>query len=117
EEFFDAIEALAVAGPRRPAAPRLAVLTVSGGPAVVAADCAERAGLGVPPLAEGARRALRALLPPFAAVGNPVDLTPQVEPGRIAAAARLVLDQPAVDGAVAVDVGLDIPALADAVVA
>ena len=76
----------------RPAGRGVAVVTVSGGPSVVAADTAEREGLLVPALGEGTRRAaLRALLPPFAAVGNPVDLTPQVEPARIAPrrAARL----------------------------
>ncbi|MBI4635528.1 MAG: acetate--CoA ligase family protein [Candidatus Rokubacteria bacterium] len=116
EEFFDAIETLVLAGDRRPAAPSLAVITVSGGPSVVAADAAERAGLAVPALDEGTRAALRALLPPFAAVGNPVDLTPQVDPGRIAAAVGLVLDQPAVAGAVAVNVGLDIAEFADGIV-
>lgn len=117
EEFFDAIETLAVAGALRPAAPRLAVITVSGGPAVVAADAAARAGLEVPSLEAPVREALRAELPPFAAVGNPVDLTPQADPARIPAAIDIVLRQPAVAGAVAVNVGLDIPAFADGVVA
>ncbi|MGH7391061.1 MAG: CoA-binding protein, partial [Candidatus Rokuibacteriota bacterium] len=117
EEFFDAIEALVVAEGARPGAPRVAVLTVSGGPSVVAADCAERSGLTVPALPGETRAALRALLPSFAAVGNPVDLTPQVEPRRIGEAVRLVLDRPEIAGAVAVDVGLDVPEFAAAVVA
>jgi acetyltransferase len=117
EEFFDAIEALAIAGPIRPKAPRIAIITVSGGPSVVAADCAERSGLTVPALDEAARSRLRALLPSFAAVGNPVDLTPQVEPARIADAVRVVFDHPAIAGAVAIDVGLDRPELATAIVA
>ena len=116
EEFFDAIEALA-ATPRRPSAPAIAVITVSGGPSVVAADCAERAGLAVPALEDAVRSALRASLPPFAAVGNPVDLTPQVEPSRIGDAIKLVFDQASIAGAVAIDVGLDIPEFADALVA
>jgi acetyltransferase len=115
EEFLDAIEALAIAG-HRPAAPAVAVITVSGGPSVVAADTAERLGLQVPPLGDDTRAGLRRLLPSFAAVGNPVDLTPQVEPSRIGPAVRLVLDQPAVAGAIAVNVGLDIPEFADAIV-
>jgi acyl-CoA synthetase (NDP forming) len=117
EEFFDAIEALVVAGGRRPTGPGVAVLTVSGGPSVVAADTAEREGLVVPALDEATRTALRALLPSFAAVGNPVDLTPQVAPERIAAAARLVFGAPAVAGVVAVDVGLDVPEFADGILA
>ncbi len=117
EEFFDAIETL-VAIPRvRPAGRGVAVVTVSGGPSVVAADTAEREGLLVPALGEGARQALRGLLPPFAAVGNPVDLTPQVEPARIAPAIRRVFDEPEVAGVVAVNVGLDFPEFADGVVA
>jgi acyl-CoA synthetase (NDP forming) len=117
EEFFDAIETLTLAGATRPAAPQVAVITVSGGPSVVAADCAERSGLGVPPLGEATRSRLRALLPPFAAVSNPVDLTPQVLRANIARAVRLVFDEPAIAGAVAVNVGLDIPEFADAIVA
>jgi acetyltransferase len=115
EEFLDAIEALITVGARRPGAPRVAVLTVSGGPSVVAADTAERDGVLVPALDDATRARLRALLPPFAAVGNPVDLTPQVDPARIPAAVRLVLDQPAIAGAVAVNVGLDIPEFADGI--
>jgi acetyltransferase len=115
EEFFDAIETL-VAVPARPATPGVAIVTVSGGPSVVAADTAEREGLVVPALSEPTRAALRPLLPPFAAVGNPVDLTPQVEPASVAAAVRRVFDEPAVAGVVAVDVGLDFPEFAEGVV-
>jgi acyl-CoA synthetase (NDP forming) len=117
EEFFDAIETLVVSGAARPATPAVAVITVSGGPSVVAADCAERSGLAVPAFDDGVRERLRALLPAFAAVGNPVDLTPQVEPARIAGAVREVFRQPGVGGAVAVNVGLDIPEFADALTA
>jgi acyl-CoA synthetase (NDP forming) len=84
---------------------------------VIAADTAEREGLEVPALGEAARETLRGLLPPFAAVGNPVDLTPQVEPARIAPAVGRVFDDPAVAGVVAVNVGLDFPEFADAIVA
>ena len=115
EEFFDALETLA-AHRARPAAPAVAVLTVSGGPSVVAADTAEREGLAVPPMDAATQAALRGVLPPFAAVGNPVDLTPQVEPASIAPAIRRVFDEPGVAGVVAVNVGLDFPAFADGVV-
>ena len=117
EEFFDAIETLVTIPTTRPAARGVAVVTVSGGPSVIVADTAEREGLEVPALTGATRAALRGLLPPFAAVGNPVDLTPQVEPARIAEAVRRVLDEPSVAGVIAVNVGLDIPAFADAIVA
>ncbi|HEU4367284.1 MAG TPA: acetate--CoA ligase family protein [Methylomirabilota bacterium] len=115
EEFFDAIETLA-ARPPVPRAPRIAVVTVSGGPSVVAADTAEREGLAVPSLSNATQAALRGLLPAFAAVGNPVDLTPQVEPGNIATAVRQVFDETTIGGVVAVNVGLDIPEFADGIV-
>jgi acyl-CoA synthetase (NDP forming) len=117
EEFFDSIEALVAVPNARPAGRGLAVVTVSGGPSVVAADTAEREGLEVPALGDATRQALRGLLPPFAAVGNPVDLTPQVEPARIAPAVRRVFDEPGVAGVVAVNVGLDFPEFGDGIVA
>jgi len=115
-EFFDAIGSLVTVGARRPLAPRIAILSVSGGPSVVAAGTAERTGLEVPPLGDATGAALRAALPSFAAVGNPVDLTPQVEPLRIDGAVRAVMAEPVIAGAIALSVGLDIPAFAAAVV-
>ena len=117
EEFFDAIETLVAIPSARPASRGVAVVTVSGGPSVIAADTAERAGLEVPALGAATRETLRGLLPSFAAVGNPVDLTPQVAPARIGAAVRGVFDEPSVAGVIAVNVGLDIPEFADGVVA
>jgi acyl-CoA synthetase (NDP forming) len=117
EEFFDAIEVLAVAGDRPPRDGSVAVITVSGGPSVIAADTAERSGLRVPPLGDDTRRALRTLLPSFAALGNPVDLTPQVERARIAPAVKLVFDDPSIGGAIAINVGLDHPEFADGILA
>jgi acyl-CoA synthetase (NDP forming) len=112
EEFFDAIRCLAVPGRRFPEGRGVAIVTVSGGPSVVAADTAEAVGLRVPPLAPGAREALGRLLPSFAALGNPVDLTPQVDPQAVAHAARVVLEQAEVSGVVAINVGLDLPEFA-----
>ena len=76
EELFDALVALAAQGGRPPRDESLAILTISGGPSVVAADAAEAAGLRVPALPDATRRALRAHLPAFGADGNPVDMTP-----------------------------------------
>ena len=116
EEFFDAIETLVAVGAPAAGARRASRSSrCPAGPSVVAADTAERAGLAVPALgADDARRRCAPLLPPFAAVGNPVDLTPQVEPARIDGAIRAVMAEPAIAGAVAVNVGLDIPAFAEA---
>jgi acyl-CoA synthetase (NDP forming) len=59
---------------RRPAARGVALLSPSGGEIALALDVADSAALELPPV-EGARPALAALLPDFAHVGNPLDLT------------------------------------------
>ena len=117
EELFDAMVTLEAHGSRLPRDAAVAVLTISGGPSVVAADAAEAAGLRVPALPEERRRALRAHLPDFGADGNPVDMTPQMEPAGFEPSVRLVLEAPEVSGAVAIDIGLDRPEYADALVA
>jgi len=112
EEFFDAIQCLAAHGRQSPKGRGVAIVTVSGGPSVIAADTAEAVGLTVPALPPSVRQRLGKLLPSFAALGNPVDLTPQVDPARIAEAARAVLSQAEIAGAVAINVGLDLPEFA-----
>jgi len=117
EEFFDAVAALAAQASRPPADDAIAILTVSGGPSVAAADAAEAAGLRVPALPDSRRARLRAHLPAFGADGNPVDMTPQMDPAAFGPAVRLVLEAPEVAGAVVIDVGLDVPAYGEAVAA
>jgi acetate---CoA ligase (ADP-forming) len=117
EEFFDAVAALDAQRDRRPRGAAVAILTVSGGPSVAAADAAEAAGLGVPPLPNALRRRLREHLPSFGADGNPVDMTPQMEPAAFDPAVRLVLEADEVAGAIAIDIGLDLPAYGEAVAA
>ena len=114
EELFDAMVTLEAHASRPPRDPAVAVLTISGGPSVVAADAAEAAGLRVPALPEERRQALRAHLPDFGADSNPVDMTPQMEPTGFEPSVRLVLEAPEVAGAVAIDIGLDRPEYADA---
>ncbi|EQD63982.1 acetyl-CoA synthetase II (NDP forming), alpha subunit, partial [mine drainage metagenome] len=57
----------------RPAGPRLAILTNSGGPGIVAADMAARQRLTLPSLRAESARTLRTLLSPSASVANPLD--------------------------------------------
>jgi len=115
EELFDGLAALAAAGDRLPEGDAVVILTVSGGPGVVAADCAEASGLRVPQLPDRVRQALRADLPPFGADRNPVDMTPQMDPRRFSIAVLSALGAPGIAGALAVDVGLDRPEFAEAV--
>jgi acetyltransferase len=113
EELFDAIVTLEAHQARPPRGRGVAILTISGGPSVVAADAAEAAGLQVPALPAARRTALRAYLPEFGADANPVDMTPQMEPAGFAPSIQLVLDAPEVSGAVAINVGLDRPEYGD----
>jgi acetyltransferase len=106
DDFFDALHALS-AWPR--AGSCVAVLTISGGPAVLAADAAERLGLGLPPPGPATVRLIREVAPAFAAAGNPVDLTPQCPPAGFGPAIAAVFDDPAYDGVIAIDCGLDVP--------
>jgi acyl-CoA synthetase (NDP forming) len=57
-----------------PAGRRVAVVSDSGGQGAIAADALTRDGLTVPPLGPETSERLAALLPPAAAVRNPVDL-------------------------------------------
>ena len=116
DEFFDLLT-LAASPMQHPAEPRLAILTVSGGPSVLAADEAERIGLALPALADPTLSKLQAVAPSFAATGNPVDLTPQCPPGAYQPAVDAVYDDPGIDGVVAINCGLDIAVFGDAVIA
>jgi acetyltransferase len=54
---------------------RLAVLSHSGGAGVMAADAATLAGAELPPLPEDLRQKLASMLPKFASLNNPLDMT------------------------------------------
>jgi acyl-CoA synthetase (NDP forming) len=113
-DFFDALQALAI---QPAAAPALAILTISGGPSVLAADAAERVGLTLPAPAESTVRRLRELAPSFAATGNPIDLTPQCPSSSFGPAVQAVFDDAAFGGVVAINCGLDAAAFGEAVAA
>lgn len=76
EEMFDLAKAF-VTQPL-PRGNRVGIVTSSGGLGVETADACEELGLSVPVLPHDTHEYLRKLLPPFAAVLNPVDMTSQV---------------------------------------
>ena len=82
--------------------PRLAILTNSGGPGIVAADAAVRQGLELPPLEEGVRASLTASLPKIATVSNPLDMTAEVGAEEYRNTLLSLLGQSGVDGALVV---------------
>ena len=61
--------------PRLPAGRRMGVVTASGGACDIIADRADDEGLGIPEFAPDTMRALREVVPPFAGVRNPLDVT------------------------------------------
>jgi acetyl coenzyme A synthetase (ADP forming)-like protein len=100
EELFDA--ATLLAHQPVPGGNRVAIVTNAGGPAILAADACEAHGLRVPILAEATQRALRAFLPPAAAVGNPVDMIASATPEQYRKALDVVAADPAVDSILAI---------------
>jgi acetate---CoA ligase (ADP-forming) len=85
--------------PRRPAGPRVAVVTDGGGHGVIAADAAEAAGLRVPELHPEVRDQLRDVLWAPSVVTNPVDLAGlgEQDPHSYADAIRVLLEAEQVD--------------------
>ncbi|MHB1167370.1 MAG: acetate--CoA ligase family protein [Carboxydocellales bacterium] len=116
EEFFDQTIALSSYGEALPKSRKLAIITISGGPSVVASDTCEEQGLQIAPLAESTGEKVRELIPDFGASGNPVDMTPQCDPERYGEVVATVMGDDNVDGIVAINVGLDRPQFAQAFV-
>jgi acetyltransferase len=78
------------------------VVTNGGGLGVIAADAARDAGLEVAPLGPAVQSRLRAVLPPTASPGNPVDLVGDADPARYANALHAVGPEADVDAALVI---------------
>ena len=85
-----------------PRGPRTAIVTNAGGPGILATDACVAQGLELPALSERTRARLRAILPPEASLGNPVDLIASATPERFEAALRFVLADPGIDAVIAI---------------
>jgi acetyltransferase len=97
QELFDLARCLA--SQPRPRGRRLLILTNGGGLGVIAADAARDAGLAVSALAAPVQERLRAVLPPTASVGNPVDVIGDADAARYASALRAVGPDADIDAA------------------
>jgi acetate---CoA ligase (ADP-forming) len=73
EELVITAGVIARAGPLR--TPGIAVVSASGGSAGIVADQADRLGLELPPLDDSVAAGIRAVLPAFSTVQNPLDMT------------------------------------------
>lgn len=100
EELFHA--ALALAYQPLPRGNRIAILTNSGGPAALAADALEPAGLSLVRTSPETQAALRQFAHPDANLAGPVDLLGGADEGDFRRALLAVLTDPAVDGVLAI---------------
>jgi acetyl coenzyme A synthetase (ADP forming)-like protein len=95
EQLFDVASLLA--NQPIPAGNRVAIVTNAGGPGIMAADACEANGLALPSPGEETARALSHLLPPEAALKNPVDMIASASPQQFEETIRLLLADSAID--------------------
>lgn len=100
EEFLDLLRTLSLQPPLL--SQNIAVITNAGGPGVLAADAAERAGLVLPSLSSKQEEILKAVLPSSASTKNPIDVLGDALADRYISALKAVDADPNVDGAVVV---------------
>ena len=93
--------AQALAAHVRPSGNRLAVITNGGGPGVMAADRAAELDLELATLGTATAEKLGAALPAHWSHGNPIDLIGDAGPDRYRAAVAACLEDPQVDGVLA----------------
>jgi len=77
-----------------PPVDHLLIVTNAGGPAILAADTAERIGVPLAEVSPDLRERLRAVLPPTASLGNPVDVIGDARADRYREVFRVVRDDP-----------------------
>ncbi|MCX7721706.1 MAG: acetate--CoA ligase family protein [Verrucomicrobiae bacterium] len=82
--------ALALSLQPLPRGDRVCFITNAGGPGIMCADAAEALGLKVVAPDEGTRARLREVLPPAAALGNPVDVIGDADPDRYTKAFEII---------------------------
>jgi len=104
EELFDA--AAFLSHQPLPAGPRVAILTNAGGPAIMAADACEAAGLELPTLEDATVQTLRSFLPAAASVANPVDMIASADAEQYRLAMKALLADANVDSVIVLFVPL-----------
>lgn len=105
EEMFDWARALA--WQPLPKGKKVAVLTNAGGPAILAVDALEKAGLKLAELTEETRKYLQSRLPDAASIKNPVDVLAGSGPGTYAVALDALLTDGTVDSVVVIQAPQD----------
>ncbi len=77
---------------------RIAVVTNSGGPGIIAIDALVSSGLEVAELSDTTKQRLKEILPPHAAVQNPCDLTGDADEITYSKSLQIILEDENVDG-------------------
>ncbi len=97
-ELLDTIEAFNTLRVR-PARTRVAIVTMSGGSAVLTSDLLDREGVSLAVLSAETVDAIKALLPPFATTVNPIDVTGQfvTDAGALGDVLSAIAEDPDVD--------------------
>lgn len=101
QELLDAARALELMPLPSPTG-RVAIVTNSGGPAIMATDALRGSGLRLAVLSEETQSALRALLPQAASASNPVDLLAAANAAGYAASLGAVMRDTEVDAVIAI---------------
>ena len=115
QELFDAAAAFSRLADRRVGGRRAAIFSLAGGPGVVAADHCDTARIELPPL-EAKLQSLRAIVPPYAALGNPVEVTGQTKREHLGTCAQAIINDPDVDALIGIAIGLDFKEFANALI-
>jgi acetate---CoA ligase (ADP-forming) len=107
DDFFDTIKAFLSNDGILPKGNNTTILTISGGPSVITSDTCQTIGLNMPELDEKTKKEIQPLVPSFAALSNPVDMTPQINPANYDAVVDIVMKQSYIDSCIAINCGLD----------
>ena len=89
--------ALAFASLPLPAGANTAIITNTGGPAIIATDECVEAGLKMPDLSAGTKACLKEQLHPEASIANPIDVLATGTPEHYSAAVKAMLDDEGID--------------------
>ncbi|MCC7031877.1 MAG: acetate--CoA ligase family protein [Acidobacteria bacterium] len=117
EELFT--YASAFASQPMPAGTRVAIITNSGGPAILATDACIELGLQIPTLSNDTQARIRTAVAPEASVANPVDMIATAAGPQYEAAMRAAADDPNVDAIIAIFTSLEMidgPAVAQGII-
>jgi acetate---CoA ligase (ADP-forming) len=100
DELFDL--AILAQARRRPRGRRVQVVSISGAAGILMADVGSELGLEFLDLSPATKDELRKIMPPFASITNPMDVTAEAvaRPGLLTQAAEVILTDPNVDNLV-----------------